>query len=353
MITYPFRFCVNNIKRMFNIPSEPFLLNYSVTFRCNLDCKYCGVSRLKNNYSQEELSRREISIFLDDKKLRYLDVVVVTGGEPFLKDDLAEIILEFKKKSPVKIFHITTNGFLTERIVDSMRFFRSKGLKIDLKISIDDIGDRHDALRGKAGSFQKAVLTLSSLRKIMKKNDIFIGINQTIYEENSKSIPEVKKLAHEFDVSYLGFIGLKMRPLYSSSGECDYALTDLSEESRDIARDELSNNYPGKIKLNNFSDCLEKIIIQHYTKGQLDLLYNKHKRHRCMNLFSHFRLNPNGDILTCSYDTEVLGNIKKESYSRILKKEFTKEKLNKVKGCGRCWLGCEVTPSWVSSLCLA
>jgi len=61
-------------------------------------------------------------------------------------------------------------------------------------------------------------------------------------------------------------------------------------------------------------------------------------------------MNPNGDIVTCSYDLDVLGNIKMECYSDILNKQETKNKLEKIKGCGKCWLGCEVSPNWVSSL---
>ncbi len=101
----------------------------------------------------------------------------------------------------------------------------------------------------------------------------------------------------------------------------------------------------------NYFGFIDEIIIRHYIKGQIKMLDNANiNKHKCMNLFTHFRLNPNGDIITCSYDLDILGNIKEENYTSILKKEIVAKKIKKVKECGKCWLGCEVTPSWVSSL---
>ena len=355
MLNYPLRFISDNLRRSLNIASAPFLVNYSLTLRCNLNCKYCGVSQLENNYAQEELTASEISTFLDDRELKKLDVIVITGGEPFLKEDFTQILLEFKKKTSARIFHITTNGFLPERIIESVRFLKSKGLLINIKVSIDDIDEKHDRLRGKVGSFRNAITSLEKLRGIFNKKEIFIGINQTIYQDNYQSILEVKKIAKNLNVAYLGFVGLKQRALYANSQESNYSLVDLSQAARQFVRAELVRGYPGITKIKSFSELIENAVIQHYSKVQCNLLYNdqaERKRRRCMNLFSHFRLNPNGDILTCSYDIEPLGNIREENYSRILKKQRVKTKLSQVKSCGKCWLGCEVTPSWVSSLCL-
>jgi len=354
MVYYPVRFIFDNLRRSLNICSAPFLVNYSITLRCNFNCKYCGVPGLKNNYSKDELTPGEISSSLDDGKLKKLHVIVITGGEPFLKEDFSDILLEFKKKTSARIFHITTNGFLTGKIIESLRFLKSKGLAIDIKISIDDINEKHDKLRGKVGSFKNAVGTIEKLRGIFKEKDIFIGINHTIYEDNYPSIPEVKRMAKTLGVAYFGFVGLKQRALYSNIRKSDYSLVDLSQEAKEFIKAEFIKGNPGVNKINTFSGLIENAIIRHYARVQCNLLYNDDiGRRRCMNLFSHFRLNPNGDILTCSYDTEPLGNIREESYSGILVKQATKVKIAQVKNCGKCWLGCEVTPSWVSSLCLA
>jgi len=351
LINYFFRFLADNIRRLRNRPSEPFLLNYSITFRCNLDCKYCGIGRMENNYAGEELSLADISRFLSDPMLKKLKIAVISGGEPFLRDDFNDIMLEFQKKVAPQIFHITSNGYLTGRIIDSVRFLKKHGLNIELKLSIDDIGDKHDVLRNKSGCFDRVVDTAQKLRSFFHKNELYIGINQTIFEENYRSILEVKKLAHSLDAAHVGFIGLQKRPLHSGAAGADYGLVKLSTEVREYLMANLKDIYNWRSYFTNNSKFSEEVILKHYIKGQVELLKGaKLAPYNCMSLFSYFRLNPNGDVITCSYDLDRLGNVKLESYSSILAKEITKDKLMKVKKCGRCWLGCEVSPSWVSSL---
>ncbi len=351
LIAYPLRFMVNNVKRCFNLPSAPFLLNYSITFRCNLDCKYCGVSRLENNYADEELSAEDIGRLLRDPKLKRLKVITITGGEPFLKDDFEQILLEFQKSLSPRVFHITTNGFLTDKIVESVAFLKSQGLRMEIKISIDDIAHSHDALRNKEGSFKRAVETMQRLRGAFSSKELGIGINQTIFPENYSSIQDVKKLAKSLGVNYRGFVGLKKRPLYTGDRRIDYGLLDLSPGAKEYIKENIADArtfggyFASRIK------CIDDIVIDHYLKGQLRALSDKaFPGYKCMSLFTYFRMNPNGDIITCSYDLDPLGNIKKENYSSILSREKAKEKLKKIKQCGKCWLGCEVSPSWVSSL---
>lgn len=351
LITYPLRFLRSNVRRSFNVQSQPFLLNYSITLRCNLDCKYCGVSRLKNNYAAQELDKDDISFFLRDKALKRLRVIVISGGEPFLKEDFNDILLEFQKKVSPEVFHITTNGFLTERIVDSVRFLKKGGLNLEIKVSIDDIKGGQDYLRNKRGSFDKAVETIQKLRSNFRAKELTIGINQTLFEENYKSIREVRKLAESLAVCYIGFVGLKERPLYTGIKGSSYGLVDLSSGAKKQITDELKSVYGRWSYFRNNSRFTEEVIIKHYIRGQIKMIEGKLlKPHKCMSLFTHFRLNPNGDIIACSYDLDILGNIRRESYSSIMRKPQVKEKLREIKSCGKCWLGCEVSPSWVSSL---
>lgn len=351
LIAYPFRFLADNIRRSLNIPSSPFLLNYSITLRCNLNCRYCGVFGLKDNYAAEELAPQDIADLLKDARLKRLAVIAVSGGEPFLKEDIAQILLAFRERAPARVFHITTNGYLTEKICETISFLKNRGANIHLKISIDDIGERHDALRGRKGSFKHAVLTIEHLKQRFTQKELFIGINQTIFEDNYTAISAVKKLARVLDCDYRGFIGLKNRPLYLGMIPQDYGLVDLSAGAKRQIKNALQDNCLQRLKWRRGGlALLEEFTLRHYLKGQLKMLAREPNSHRCMNLFTHFRLNPNGDIITCSYDLAVLGNIKQESYSSILHKSQAYEKMRKVKSCGKCWLGCEVSPNFISSL---
>jgi MoaA/NifB/PqqE/SkfB family radical SAM enzyme len=304
--------------------------------------------------SEEELTYKDIDFFLQDKFLKQLKIVALSGGEPFLKDDLIQIIEEFQRIVRPSTFHITTNGYLSEKIVDSVRFLKKRGFNLEIKVSIDDIADKHDLLRSKEGSFKRAIATLDGLRSIFSKKELLIGVNQTIFEDNCRSIRQVKKIADDFDACYVGFVGLEERPLYSAEAKSSYDLVKFSNENRNYLIKELKKMYSWKSYFTTGLKIYEEAILKHYIKGQIRLLEGRSLApFKCMSLFTYFRLNPNGDIVTCSYDLESLGNIKKESYSEILAKKQARDKLAKVKNCGKCWLGCEVSPSWVSSFFLS
>ncbi len=349
MASYLFRFLRANVRRGLNRPSRPFLVNYAVTFRCNLACKHCGAWRSPAEKNHEELREKDIRNMLEDNMLHNIDAVVITGGEPFLKEDLTEILLAFHSRIKPRIFHITTNGYATEDIVGKIMLLKKRGVSLDLKVSIDGMSTTHDALRGKEGSFSRAVDTLRRLRSRFSRKKLFLAVNQTVFPENVHEIPRVKKLADDLDVDYRGFVGLKEGGIERA----DYGLIEFSAPVRDYIRQNLTTDILslGVKGSGSWRHILERIILAHYLKGQMNVLQTgRMPQHRCMNLFTHFRLHPNGDIITCSYDTEVLGNVKRESYSDILNKPIAKNKLRKVVHCGKCWLGCEVSPNWVSSL---
>ncbi len=189
------------------------------------------------------------------------------------------------------------------------------------------------------------------MRAAFSSKELGIGINQTIFEENYSSIPEVKKLARRLGANYRGFVGLKKRPLYTGDRRIDYGLLDLSPGAKEYIKENIADARTFGSYFISRIKCIDDIVIDHYVKGQLRVLSDEtFPRYKCMCLFTYFRMNPNGDVITCSYDLDPLGNIKEENYSSILNREKAKEKLKKIKQCGECWLGCEVSPSWVSSL---
>ncbi len=91
----------------------PRMLTYTVTFRCNARCVMCDSWRKP---ALDELTLEEIErIFA---QLPQMDAVRLTGGEPFVRTDLAEIAAAATTMLDPLVLHVTTNGFLTDRIVD-------------------------------------------------------------------------------------------------------------------------------------------------------------------------------------------------------------------------------------------
>ena len=95
-----------------------------VTYRCNARCSMC------NRYKAPSKPEEEISIETI-RKLPKMYFTNITGGEPFIRTDLKDIVRELYKKSDRIV--ISTNGFFTDRIVDLCKEFPQIGIRISIE----------------------------------------------------------------------------------------------------------------------------------------------------------------------------------------------------------------------------
>ena len=165
----------------------------AITDKCNLKCQMCNIWK---NDNPNELSMDNFEQLTD---LKYINL---SGGEPFLRSDLYEIIKLLKKNNPNSNIIISSNGLMTNKIVSLMKklMFIDKG--IGIRISIDGIGQTHDKIRGVEGTYENAVQTIKELKENNIEN---LGIGFTINNDNKDEIIKVyelsKKLKIEFSMS--------------------------------------------------------------------------------------------------------------------------------------------------------
>ena len=164
-----------------NITGKPFDLDFAVTYRCNLRCIQCNVWRQYLEHPErmkDELSREEIKrIFTSYRDFK---VVGITGGEPYMREDLKEIMkIIIEKQRKLKYLFITTNGTLTDRIIKTLREILDEMLDAygDLRlvqlISIDGPEEIHDYIRGVKGTYKKAIKTINLLHGFIDEYDNF------------------------------------------------------------------------------------------------------------------------------------------------------------------------------------
>ena len=153
----------------------------AVTYRCNSRCEMCHI--WKHPSKREEEIRPE-----DLQTLPKMVRLNVTGGEPFLKEDLSEILDVVKKKA--KRVVISTNGFLTEKTLQVM----SRHPDVGIRISIDGLEATHEKIRGVKGCYEKCLNTLEGLKKLGLKD---LGIAVTVSDLNSNDLVPLLQLANE------------------------------------------------------------------------------------------------------------------------------------------------------------
>ena len=135
-----------------------------VTYRCNARCSMCSRYK-KPSRPDEEISIETI------KKLPKMYFTNITGGEPFIRTDLKDIVRELYKKSDRIV--ISTNGFFTDRIVDLCKEFPDIGIRI----SIEGLEQTNNEIRGLQDGFNKGYTTLTTLRKMGMKD---VGFGMTV-----------------------------------------------------------------------------------------------------------------------------------------------------------------------------
>ena len=172
--------------------SSPIYLVLFITDRCNARCKHClladGVHKPDKS---AELTIGEIELL--SKKMDPLLFLLPTGGEPFMRPDLGEIVTLFYKNNRVRNVGIPTNGFFTERIVDTVKNILETcpGIDLGIDVSLDGIKERHDEIRGVPGLFDKAVETYKELRTLEKRYPTFnVNIETTVSSYNDGCLLE-------------------------------------------------------------------------------------------------------------------------------------------------------------------
>ena len=134
-----------------------------VTSACNSHCKTCF-------YHDELNSNRDMS-FEEIKKMSEtappFDKLWISGGEPFMRKDLVEIIKLFYDNNHARVVNLPTNGLLTNRIVEGVGRLIEEcpELEIHLNFSLDGLGKTHDKVRGVPGNFRTTIRTMEITRE--------------------------------------------------------------------------------------------------------------------------------------------------------------------------------------------
>lgn len=148
------------------VSRRPSYLIFYVTSRCNLRCGFCFYADALNAPWGDGMSLPEIERFA--RSLGHCVQVTLTGGEPFLRRDLDQIVAAFVRHAGARNITIATHGGFTERIVDLVQRVLPAYPELELRLafSIDGVGAHHDAVRGQHGAFERVVRSVREAHKL-------------------------------------------------------------------------------------------------------------------------------------------------------------------------------------------
>ncbi len=169
----------------------PHDLVLAVTYNCNSKCRMCNI------WKTEKLPVLNLAEY---KKLpNNLNDVNLTGGEPFLRPDLIEIVKILINLNPNVRIIISSNGFATDLIKEKMLQILEIKPDIGVGISLDGIGDVHDQIRGIPGGYQKVMATIKMLKDIGVNN---LRLAFTAGDYNINDLNKAYTLSKELGVEF-------------------------------------------------------------------------------------------------------------------------------------------------------
>jgi MoaA/NifB/PqqE/SkfB family radical SAM enzyme len=303
----------------------------------------CSIPSLE---SSEELDLHQMqTIFL---QLKDLDAVRITGGEPFIRRDLPDVVNVVLRNAHPRRVIISTNAFLGDRIIDTIKNVDSPH-SIHLEISLDGIGDEHDNIRGRRGAFQGAMNTLQRISELRMRQGFNVNVSQVIMDE--------KGFTTYFALqALLDPLGIDIYPVLAYNGN-----TALYSEKNRITdpADAYLYNAHFKEKLRDFLFTLMRkdsyrergtwLAKRYYLMGIYHRLIKgvNMPNPRCVALHSHLRINPDGTIPVCMHNSHVMGDLTANDFDDVWFGKEIKPHREWVNTCPGCWVGCEIIPSGI------
>ena len=213
------------------------LIALEITRTCNLECKHCrGDSR--NEAYQNELTLDEIKTILKNVASFSNPIIIVTGGEPLIRDDVFDIT-GYSTSLGLRTVLATCGHFLTDNTVQKLIETGVSRISVSLDGATPEV---HDNFRGVNGAFEAAVKGLETA----KRYGLDFQINSTLTNINIDDLESLHELA--LSLGAVGFHPFLLVPMGRGAGLANSALSPEEYENALIRIAEIADSSPIEIK---------------------------------------------------------------------------------------------------------
>lgn len=284
------------------------------TFRCNAKCHMCDIWKYPTR-KDEEITPEIVA-----KLPSGLGRVNLTGGEPFLRDDIEELVGILYKKC--ELVEISTNGYFTDRIIKIAK----KYPKVMFRISIEGLPKLNDDLRGLKDGFDHAMRTILELKKTRVKD---FGFSIVICDKNAEDLVSIYELCSQLGIEF----GNSTMHNSWYFHKCDNAVNNVElavakekEFMKSLLESKRSNL---KMRVKDWLRAYFNINILQHIQGQGNTLNS------CCAGTDLFFLDPYGNILPCNGtdDKWIMGNLKENTFEEIWSSKKAEQVRSQVNSC--------------------
>lgn len=282
---------------------RPMTLTFSVTNMCQSRCRTCYIWDLyRHNPEQlkKELSLAEIEKIF--KSIGHVYFFNISGGEPFLRQDLPEIVDLACRYLKPGVIHTPTNGIApdliekqTAKILEIMKKNKTN-IPFTIKPSFDGIGAKHDKIRGVKGNFKKVLDTYDRLNKLKKQyNNLHVGLGTVISRFNVGDIEEISAYVNDLKPdSYISEIAEHRSELFNTDKEIT-PLVDDYEKAINFFSDNVRRDLKQQRRLTRFTQAFRLV----YYNLVVKMMKEKRQVIPCYAGISNVHLDPYGGLWPC------------------------------------------------------
>ena len=190
-------------QRLQGRPSLPQAVSLEVTRRCIARCIMCNI--WKTPEPEHDLTCEQWLSFLNDPLFAHLAELDITGGEPFLRDDLPELIggvcrMAGRELPRLASIAITTNGLLCDTVIEKtsamLTTAQQYGRHIVIVCAVDAVDNLHDRIRNHPDAWAKVSRTIDALCDMRSRQpNLILGLKTTVLPLNADRLIAIRKYA--------------------------------------------------------------------------------------------------------------------------------------------------------------
>lgn len=297
-------------------PGMPTDVSIITTYRCQMRCKMCNIWENPTDRKQE-ITPKEL------EKLPSFKFVNVTGGEPFVRNDLEDIVEVMYQRSDRIV--ISTSGWHVNKIIKMAERFPNIGIRV----SIEGLSQKNDDLRGREGGFDRGLKTLLTLKEMGVKD---IGFGQTVSNKNSGDLIPLYQLSKELGMEFA---------------------TASFHNSYYFHRDD-NRIHEKETVIKDFHQLIERLLKENNPKawfraffnlGLINYIQDGKRMLPCQAGTANFFIEPYGDVYPCNgleerYWKKSMGNIRDyDKFEDLWLSDDAREVRRLVSTCPKnCWM---------------
>ena len=339
-------------------PVNPLTLTFSVTAACQSRCKTCNIGNVY--LANPRLAKQNLSLDEIEKVFKSLGPIYffnISGGEPFMRPELAEIIRLACIHLKPRLIHIPTNAIspkfidkTTRKILAYMDELLPASVPISIKPSIDGIGAMHDYVRGYKGNFELLDKTIGVLLNIRKENPrLHVDLGTVISNLNIHHLDEIEDWVHSRGIESYRHEIAEQRAEFHNLGDPITPPADVYEALTERFKNKILRNIQGKAFLTRTTEAVRVV----YYDVAVQILKERKQVTPCYGGISNIHMNYNGEIWPCCVlgGDQAMGSVRDYDYDiQALLRSKQATGARKYIADGNC--ACPLANQWLNNVLL-